>query len=53
MVAVRYDYYYPDDVFGKNKFLGEFFDNCKAIGANYWKESGQLNALKAQLGYTG
>jgi hypothetical protein len=53
MVAVRYDYYYPDDVFGKNKFLGEFFDNCKAVGANYWKESGQMNALKAQMGYNG
>lgn len=52
MVAMRYDSYYPDDVWGKKAFLKEFFDNCAALGFTTYRENGSIEGLKVQLGYS-
>ncbi len=53
MIAMKYDSYYLNDVFGKNNFYKQFFENCQTLGVNLYTESGSIDSLKTILGYTG
>ena len=53
MVAMKYDFYYSGDVFGKNEFLREFFENCSELGVGMYSEGGSIDGLKSLLGYSG
>ena len=53
MVAMKYDFYYSGDVFGKNEFLRDFFENCSELGVGVYSESGSIDGLKSLLGYSG
>lgn len=53
MVAMKYDFYYSGDVFGRKEFLQEFFTNCSELGVGMYSEGGSIDALKTLLGYSG